>query len=226
MTQLRSSVEWLRPRLPGLAGYAVPFLLVLYLGLESGGYEQATRSQVGIVAWWVVLLGVAVGLLPVIRLTRPGWVLLAIMGGLVVWIALGTVAWTQSTERSVIELSRSVTLIGFLLALLLLQGKEGLRRSVAGLGAATVVIALVALASRFHPSWFEIGPFPANYPIARLNYPVGYWNGLATLMAIGIAVLLWASRSSRSAVGRSLAAAEIPLLVLANYLTASRGGAI
>ena len=219
-------MDWARPRLPALAGYAVPFLLVLYLGLESGGYDLITRSQVGILVWWAVLLGVAAGLLPVIRITRSGWIMLAIMGALVAWTALAALSWTQSTERSVIELSRSLVLVGTLLLLLLVQGREGLRRSLGAVGAAAAVIAVVALASRFHPGWFELPQFPENYPKARLNHPVGYWNGLATLMAMGMAVLLWSSVSARSTVGRALSVAVIPLLVLATYMTASRGGAI
>ncbi len=226
MTSLRAFAEKIRPRLPALAGYAVPFLLVAYLGLESGGYELVTRSQVGIVVWWAILLGVAAGLMPVIRVTRSGWIALAIMGALVFWTALAAVAWTQSTERSIIEVSRSVTLIGFLLALLLLQGRDGLRRSVGALGAAATLIAVVALASRYHPGWFDLPQFPENYPKARLNHPLGYWNGLATLMAMGIAVLLWSANSARTSIGRAVSAAVIPMLVVATYLTASRGGAI
>lgn len=209
-----------------MAGYSIPFLLVFYLALESGGYDIVIRSQVGIVVWWAILLGVAAGVLPVLRVTRSGWILITVMAGLVAWTALATLVWTQSTERSVIELSRVVTLAGFLLLLLLAQGKEGLRRSLLAFGAAAALVAVLALASRYHPAWFNLPPFPENYPKARLNYPLGYWNGLATLMAMGLAVLLWAAASARSTIGRSLAAASIPLLVLTIYMTASRGGAV
>jgi len=228
-TNLNSSpgiIGRVRTRLPAFAGYAVPFALVLYLALVSGGYELITRSQVGIVVWWAILLGAAFGLFPVIRVTRSGWTVLAIMGVLTLWTALGALTWTQSTERSVIEVSRSVTLLGFLLVLLLVQGRDGLRRSVGAAGAAIATVAVVALASRYHPAWFDIGELPVGYPIARLNYPVGYWNGLGTLMAIGIPVLLWVASRGKTIAGRSLAAAFLPLLVLVTYLTASRGGLI
>ncbi len=226
MTRIQGIIAWIRPRLPAFAGYAVPFALVLYLALVSGGYDLITRSQVGIVVWWAILLGAALGLLPLIRITRSGWIVLAIMGGLALWTAIGTLTWTQSTERSVIEASRVITLLGFLLVLLMLQGREGLRRSVGAAGAAMATVAVIALASRFHPAWFDIGELPAGYPVARLNYPVGYWNGMGTLMAIGISVLLWSASRSRTIAARSLAAAFLPLLVLVLYLTASRGGLI
>lgn len=226
LIRLRSFGAAVRPQLPALAGFAAPFVLVVYLALEAGGYELVTRSELGIVAWWAILLGVTTGLLPVIRVTRASWVVLAILAGLVAWTALATLTWTQSTEHSVIELSRVVTLLGFLLLLTLLQGKEGLRRSVAAVGAAVTLVAVVALAARFHPTWFNIAELPENYPKARLSYPLGYWNGLATLMAMGAAVLLWSASSGRSAAGRALATGAIPLLILAGFMTASRGGAI
>lgn len=226
MTRIRPLPGQAWSRLPVLAGYAVPFVLALYLALESGGYDLITRSQAGIVVWWAILLGVATGLLPVIRVTRPGWVVLALLGGLVLWTALGALTWTQSTERSALELSRSITLIGILFLLMLAQGREGLRKSLGALGAATAVVAVVALASRYQPGWFDLPEFPENYPKARLNHPLGYWNGLATLMAMGLPLLLWSAAFARSVLGRSLATAAIPLLVLVTYLTASRGGAI
>ena len=40
------------------AGYALPFLLVTYLALKGGGYDAVVRSEIGIAAWWIVLLGV------------------------------------------------------------------------------------------------------------------------------------------------------------------------
>lgn len=226
MTRIRPVLEWARPRLPGLAGFAAPFFLVFFLGLESGGYEQVTRSQAGIIVWWAILLGVATGLLPVIRVTRSAWVPLGILAALILWTALATLTWTQSTERSVIELSRSITLIGILFGLTLIQGRDGLRRALAALGAATVLIAVIALASRFHPAWFNLPTLPENYPKARLYHPVGYWNGLATLMAMGFAALLWSAGQARPLVARVLATAATPLLVLAIYMTASRGGAV
>ncbi|MDQ2622789.1 MAG: hypothetical protein M3Y45_07095, partial [Actinomycetota bacterium] len=182
MGYLSSSWARLRPLLGELAGYAAPFALVLYVALESGGYDLVTRSEIGIVVWWAVLLGVAAGLLPLVRVTGAGWTVLGILGGLTLLTAVASLTWTQSTERSVIELSRVLTLLGCFTLLTILQGREGLMRSVAAIGAAVAVVALIALAARYHPSWFSIGELPENYPKARLNFPLGYWNGLAALM--------------------------------------------
>jgi hypothetical protein len=106
------------------------------------------------------------------------------------------------------------------------RGPGDLRRSLAALAAAAAFIAVVALADRFDPGLLPFGPseaLPPGYPAARLSFPLEYWNGLAALMAIGIAPLLWVA--ARSAPwSRGAAAGLIPLVVLTLYLTASRGG--
>ena len=212
--------------MPAIAGFGVPFVLVTYLALQAGGFDLVLRSQVGIFVWWVILLGVGAGLLPVIRLTRIGWTGVAILGGLLIWTAVATISWTESTERSLIELSRVATLSGILALLVLVQAREGLRRSVCALGAAVAFIAAIALLSRYQPGWFPESGIPNTFPNSRLSYPLEYWNGLAALLAIGLAPLLWTATFGRSMYGRALAAGSIPMVVLACYLTASRGGAI
>lgn len=222
----KPSLADLRSHLPAVAGFGVPFVLIVYLAMEAGGYDLIVRSQVGIIIWWVVLLGVVAGLLPLTRITRAGWIGFAVVGALVLWTAIATFTWTESTERSMIELSRTLMLFGVFLLFLLLQGRESLRRSVSAVGAAVAVIAVVALASRFQPDWFPTSGIPENFPVSRLNHPLEYWNGLAALLAIGLAPLLWVAGSGKSLVGRALAGGAIPVVVLALYLTASRGGAI
>ncbi|HTU14852.1 MAG TPA: O-antigen ligase family protein [Solirubrobacterales bacterium] len=219
------TTDRIRESLPAVAGFGLPFLIVVYLALEAGGYDLVVRGQVGIIAWWIVLLGVIAGLLPLTRVTRGGWAVLAVLGALAAWTA-AALTWTESTERGLIELSRVATLLGIFALMLLLQGRDGFRRSVAAVGAAVAVVAVVALASRFQPDWFPASEIPADYPVSRLNHPLEYWNGLAAFMAIGLAPLLWAASSARSIPVRALAAGAVPLVVLACYLTASRGGAI
>ena len=213
--------------IPVLVGFGIPFLLILTLAVEAGGYELIFRSQVGIIVWWAVLLGLAAGLLPSLRVTRPGWVAVCLFGGLVALTALATLTWTESVERSVIELSRTLAIFGIFLLLLLIQGRDGLRRSLAAVGVATALVATIALVDRFDPGLLPFGAsqlLPENYPRARLNFPLEYWNGLAAMMAIGLAPLLWLAGSAREAISRSLAAAAIPLVILATFMTASRGG--
>ncbi len=86
---------------------------------------------------------------------------------------------------------------------------------------------LLALLSRLIPSLpggdAEIARFlPAAQ--GRLSYPIGYWNALAAVCAIGIVLLTWFGVAARNLTLRALSVAAIPLLGLAIYLSSSRGG--
>lgn len=224
LSLIRKYVSRLRPHWSEISAFVVPFVLVVLLALDSGGYDILARSKFGIFIWWLVLLGVAVGLLPLIRVTRFGWLIVGLLTALAAWVGIAALTWTQATERSVIETGRVVTMLGFLVFLVLAQGRRGLRGYVAAVGAAAAAVAVIALLSRYQPDWFSIGHFPEGYPVARLNYPLGYWNGLAALMAMGLPALITLASGVRNLFVRAASAAVIPLTVLAAYMTASRGG--
>ena len=76
--------------------------LVLYLGVDGGGYDIVVRSQVGVVLWWVVLVGTAWCVLPTSRLTRVAWAALALFGCFVAWTALAT-TWSLSSDRAIVN---------------------------------------------------------------------------------------------------------------------------
>jgi energy-converting hydrogenase Eha subunit A len=103
-----------------------------------------------------------------------------------------------------------------------------LKRTINGLAAGIGVIAVFAALSRLHPEWFPTDPGAALFATGqpRLNYPVGYWNDLALLMAMGIPLLLGIAVRGSTLVGRALSAAIVPVLALTAYYTLSRGGAI
>ena len=212
---------------PWLAQAGLPFLLIAYLGLRGGGYDVVVRSEVGIAAWWIVVLGAAVGALPLARISRRGWIALGVLGAFALWTALG-ITWSESAERSVAELGRVATLIGVFALALSVQGPDGLRRMVGGVAAGVGLVAGIALLSRFEPSWFpELeAPEVIEESQTRLHYPLEYWNGLAAFVAIGLPLLVALVTAARSTLGRVLAAAGVPALALTAYLTLSRGGAL
>ncbi|MCA1689945.1 MAG: hypothetical protein LC720_05780, partial [Actinobacteria bacterium] len=53
-----------RPDPRGAAAFGLAFLLPTYLAIAGGGYDDVLRDEVGLGIWWVLLLGVAVGVLP------------------------------------------------------------------------------------------------------------------------------------------------------------------
>src|SRR5215213_9917071 len=58
-------------RWEGVSAWIVSFGVVFYLALRGGGYDLIVRSEVGLLAWWGVLLLAIVGLIP--RLPAIGW---------------------------------------------------------------------------------------------------------------------------------------------------------
>ena len=226
----RVAPAWLvrgRAHFGPLVGTAVlPFALVLYLALKGGGYDSVVRSEVGIAVWWILLLGAIVGVMPLRSLSRAAWTAIGIFAVFTIW-STAALGWTESDERTVIEVARTATYLGVLVLALATQGRDGVRRTVCSVGFALALIGALALMSRLHPSWFPANDAGAAFDLrSRLNYPVNYWNGLATLMAMGIPLMLAVSLDARRTITQAMAAAAIPVMALTAYYTLSRGGAI
>jgi O-Antigen ligase len=202
------------------------FVVVAYLGLNGGGFDALVGNQVGIAVWWVLLFAVAVGALP---RRRPGTLALCALGLLaafVLWTAL-SLRWTESTEKTATDLASVVTLLGVFGLAILSRARDTAGQMVAALAAAIGLIAFVGLLSRFHPSWFpdavQTGQF-LDTGKERLSYPLGYWNGLAALIGIGLPLILQIAGNARSTAVRVLAGAAFPAVLLALFYTLSRGG--
>jgi len=204
--------------------------VVLYLALDGGGYDVVVRNQVGVVVWWAVLVAAAVGVIPGGRLSSQARGAIAMLGAFVVWTALAA-TWSQSSERSLDELSRVACYLGvLLLALMLHRDREtALRNTLGALGTVIVAVAAVAVISRLRPGSFSgAGQTAAFLPGShqRLAWPLNYWNGLAALMAVGLPLLLAIAASARRLIVQAIAAGAVPLVALCAYLTFSRGGAL
>lgn len=223
----RAAAGGLAPAARAAGLWALPFALVLYLGLRGGGYDPLVRNDVGIAIWWIVLLGAAVGVLPAARLRFAGWVALGLFAAFTVWTGLST-GWSVSAERSAADLGKMATYLGFFVLALSVHGSDGRRHVISGAAAAAAAIGGVAVLSRLHPAWFPANPIAELSPsnARRLAYPLNYWNALSTLMAMGVPLLLHVATSARTYPGRMLAAAAVPVVVLCAWLTVSRGTAV
>jgi hypothetical protein len=210
------------------ATWLLGFGLVVYLALKGGGYEPIVRDQLGIAIWWGVVLGLAVGALPVSRLRRGSWVALGLLAAYVVWVAL-SIAWSRTPAGSFEDLGRVATYLGVFALALSLRGPRGARRMVAAVGSGIAVVAAVALLSRLHPAWFPGADETVEFLKSsrnRLAYPLGYWNGVAALAAIGLPLVLHMATSARRIALQALAAAALPAVALTVYFTFSRGGTL
>jgi hypothetical protein len=209
-----------------LAVFLLGFGLVSYLGLEGGGYDEVVHEQVGIATWWLLLAGTAVAALPRRRWGRNAWVALGLLTAFVAWTAL-SLTWTESVESTFDDLARVSGYLGIFGLALLARGRDDGRSLLGGVAAGVVLVAGIGLLSRFHPVWFPSADETSqllNGNEERLSYPIHYWNGLAALIAIGLPALLFFAAEARSAVLRALSAAAMPVLILAAFLTFSRGG--
>jgi len=219
-----------RIRGSALGIWALSFLVVLYLGLQGGGYDVIVSGQVGLVLWWALLIVAAAGILPRRRLPARAWAGVALLAAFAGWTALACM-WSISVADSLQELSRVCLYLSVLvLGLAVFRDRErALRHCAAAIAAAVVVIAALAVVSRLVPGSFPASEVTGAYlPSARqrLSWPLNYWNGLATLMALGLPLLLALATSARALWAQALAAAAVPLVALCAYLTFSRGGAV
>src|SRR3954447_2082256 len=222
-----AAAEAVRRNGPRIGTWAPPFVLVIYLGLKDGGYDSIVRGEVGVAVWWIVLVGAALGLLPTSALRRNGWIGLALLAGFALWTGLG-IAWSSNAEASTTEFARVAIYLGVFVLALTARKPGDMRRLVNGLASGIAVIASLAVVSRLHPAWLptEATGHDLGLTRNRLSYPLGYWNGLATLMAMGAPLLLFIAIRGRTIAGRAVAAGPIPAVALTSFLTLSRGGTI
>src|SRR3954469_26081774 len=82
-------LEGVRRNRARVGSWALPFVLVVYLGLKGGGYDAIVRDEVGVAIWWIVIIGAAVGLLPTAQLQRNGWVGLGLRAAFHFWTGIG-----------------------------------------------------------------------------------------------------------------------------------------
>lgn len=188
----------------------------------GGGFDLSDRHVAGLAAWLLVVGLLAFGAGGRARLGRPFYVASGLILGLALLSAISSL-WSGSVELSVTEADRVLVYFGFFLAAFLIaQTDERRQRFAEGIAIGLALVAFAALASRLLPDALNVGPELGSGP--RLRYPLGYWNADGIVFGIGIALLLWMSRRSPTAFLRWFATASLPVLMLALYLTYSRGG--
>jgi hypothetical protein len=190
----------------------------------SGGSSNGAIFPIGAGAAFVAAATAAAacaGLLPWPQLGRAGGACVLLLVLLVVWQAV-SVVWSIAPDRSWAYANRGVVYLAFLaLGLFVAAAIRRAPSFLASVLSLFVAAALAwALAGKIAPGLTEDGG-----RIARLRVPVGYWNGLALLLGLGLPLGLWlASDRGRSHLLRAAAAAFIVALAVGLVLTYSRGG--
>src|SRR5437588_2592933 len=204
-------------------GWLLGFAPTVYLALSGGGYDIVARSEVGIVVWWVVLLGAIVGVFPRRPWGRRVWVAAGLLGGFFAWSWIAA-SWSQSEEQTLAETARVAMYLGVLVLGLSVSTRASIRGLLPGLAGAVAFVSALAVLSKLVPSWFPTDTTANLYATPRLRYPFDYSDGVGEFAALGFPLLLFVATGARTMWGRALGAAGLPVVALCLALTVSRGG--
>jgi hypothetical protein len=198
---------------------------MLALALAGGGYSGVALGSATAVVWVIVLFLLLIGRLdPPTRLGRPFLIAIASLFALGALMAL-SLGWTSDAAEGFTEVVRVAGYLGVFVLVGACAGPGSGRRILKAVVLAVVGVALVALGARLLGLGGGDSDLTGFLPTAsgRLSYPIGYWNGLGALMALGMPVLIHlASGAGRRLVAGGWLAAAVPIL-LALYMTSSRG---
>jgi hypothetical protein len=197
------------------------------LAYSEGGLEPGFRAGAAIFLWLVVILGLALGRFP--RGVIPTAALVAglLLASYAAYSGL-SLLWSDDTAAAVNEVIRVLVYLGLFVVVVLASSAGGARPWLVGLALGIGVIALIALLDRAAPGLFAEGASQREkLPLAErdLSFPLGYWNGLGLVMAIGILLFAWLGAEAHGRGGRALATAAMPVAGFALTLTSSRGSA-
>ncbi len=205
------------PTLDWLPAALAAFGAVVAVGGNQGAYFPTAwgPSSVGLLALIAafLILGVATDA------SRADAAFALTLATLIGWIALSGI-WSAIPTETLHEVQRGLVFLAGVVAILLLS-RGGTHAHIAfAIAAGIVVLCGYALATRLLPA--TLGTFDSTKGY-RLAEPIGYWNGLGILAAIGILLLLALSLESRSNWEQAAAAVALCVVAPTLYFTYSRG---
>src|SRR4029453_12484880 len=117
--------------------------------------------------------------------------LVALLAALALWTS-ASLLWAVSSENTFDEVNRVSLYLGVFVVVTIASSRRSLARWIGGLATAIGAIAAVAVVARLFPGSFPGRDIDAFLPAAasRLSFPLGYWNGLAIFVALGVPILL------------------------------------
>ncbi|MHB8059228.1 MAG: hypothetical protein ACYDHO_00115, partial [Gaiellaceae bacterium] len=213
--------------MPALLLTSAVAVLFFALAYDNGSYDLTSRCTLAIALWWAISMVVMFRIAELRRLSRPAKAIVAGLAAFCLWTLI-SIAWAPSAENAFNEFNRASLYLAVFLLVSLLVRQSRIDSWVDGLALAITAVALVGLTSRFVPGLFPIQSSLELLGVTgvRLGFPLGYWNGLATLTALGIPLALRIAIGDRSPILRGAALASLPIAASVIYLASSRGGAI
>ena len=206
-----------------IAVAAITFLLAL----DDGTYSLSSRSLLAIAVWWITALAWASGGWPSIRPPNAVVLVGGLLGALALWAA-ASVVWSHDDAAAYDEVVRVLLYLGVVALVVTFVVGSDFAQWADGFATGIVLVAVLAVASRVFPDVIHADSryrfLSASVP--RLSYPIGYWNGLAIVVALSIPLLLrLAAFANRPLLRAASIAAFVPVAAVL-YLTSSRGGVL
>jgi hypothetical protein len=182
----------------------------------NGGFFPTSWGWAGAALAWAAVVGSAVG-----ERWRPSRSELVFVCGLVafaVWTAL-SILWTTTQSGTVFEVERMLVYVAGALAVLAIVREAEVKWLVAGVAVGLWLACAYGLGTRLFPH----SAFRDSFSGSRLSSPVGYWNGLGLVAAMGALLAVVCATRSVSIAWRFLAGAALPVFLTTLYYTFSRG---
>jgi FtsH-binding integral membrane protein len=200
---------------------------VFVVAYNNGGYSESTRDTLAIGVWWLLILAVVLGVWPLVRIPPAALVCGGLLAGFGL-LTLFSVLWASDAGAAYAEFTRVLLYVGVFGLVVAATRRDNAGSWCDGLALGIVGVAVVTLISRFFPGTFGGREIEQLLPsaAARLTFPVGYWNGLAILLALSVPLLLRMAVSARNVVVAGLALVPIPAIAVAIFLASSRTGVI
>ncbi len=197
-------------------------VLTAYLAFSAGGFFPGSVGAAAVVMALALLLRLTLAARPVQGWSPAAGVIGLALALLASWILLSGL-WSGAPFRAVAEFDRALLyLLAFGFYATFPRRPGDLSIVLRWVLLAMTAAAAAGLATRLFPD--ALGHIPPRDP-ARLAYPLTYWNAMGVFCALGVVLAVHAAAGSEEpALVRVLAAASLPVLVVAGFFTFSRGG--
>ncbi len=207
---------------PALPAAVVLVVVLVRLAFDQGGYFPAAFTSGGAIA--LVALAVLIVYPARQRFAIPALVGLGALAALACWSGLSG-SWSLVPDVPLQDMQRALLYLG-LFALGLLAADSARRAGLLVWGVLGVVLVVVGagVLSRLQPDLVAGATLVPGQDDTRLSYPLGYWNAFGALATIGGVLAIGLAADPRAArILRALASAAAVVLLVAMYLSLSRG---
>jgi hypothetical protein len=207
---------------PALPAAIVLVVLLVRLAFDQGGYFPAAFTSAGAIA--LIALAVLIVYPARQRFAMPALVALGALAALACWSGLSG-SWSPVPDVPLQDMERALLYVAlFALGLLAADSAHRAGLLVWALLGVVVVVVGAGVLSRLQPDLVAGAPLVPGQDDTRLSYPLGYWNALGALATIGGVLAIGLAADPRAArILRALAGAAAVVLLVAMYLSLSRG---